>query len=180
MSVGIIRRKTGSKHVVNLLSQLGVSVSYYNVELYETSTIMNPPRLVINNAFVLFVFDNTDHNVRTLDGRKTFHCLGGIVIHTPQDEVKYLGGVKRLKEMLSADSNQALCPCSRGGFKENRVCFDRCSENRRMEAIRPNLLNLLMVQMCGFTEYTDMKRLYGRMFEIRIFRAVGYYLPTIH
>lgn len=97
-----VYRKTGSKLIVDLLSKLGVSSSYYNIQLYEASSIIDPPKVNIDNAFIQFVFDNTDHNVRTLDGHETFHCLGGIAVYTPESEVSLEGGSKRCTKMPSA------------------------------------------------------------------------------
>ncbi|CAH2009827.1 unnamed protein product [Acanthoscelides obtectus] len=70
---------------------------------FQASTIVNPPRLIIEKPFVQFVFDNTDHNVRTLDGRETFHCLGGIQVYTPEHEITQCGSVEKLTEMPSAN-----------------------------------------------------------------------------
>nr|CAH7764460.1 unnamed protein product [Callosobruchus chinensis] len=98
-----VLRKTGSKLIVNLLNKLGVSASYYHTQLYEASTIMDPPNMRKENAFVQFVFDNTDHNVNTMDGHETFHCLGGIPVYTPRDTVSYEGGTKKCIQMPSAE-----------------------------------------------------------------------------
>ncbi|XP_058806652.1 uncharacterized protein LOC131673029 [Phymastichus coffea] len=73
-----VYRKTGSRIVIDLLSKFGVCASYSSIQLYEASTIINSPIHHVDSAFVQFIFDNTDHNVGTLDGRETFHCLGGV------------------------------------------------------------------------------------------------------
>lgn len=105
LALGIyIYRKTGSRLIIDLLSKCGVCASYYSIQLYEASAIMDPPNIHIENAFVQYVFDNTDHNVQTLDGRETFHCLGGIAVYTPDHEVEYEGGSKKLKKMPSAST----------------------------------------------------------------------------
>lgn len=96
-----VYRKTGSRLIIELLSKLGVCASYYSIQLHEASTIMDPPTTNIDKAFVQFVFDNTDHNVGTLDGHETFHCLGGIAAYTPSSSISYEGGSKKLKEMPS-------------------------------------------------------------------------------
>ncbi|KAI4486124.1 hypothetical protein M0804_006613 [Polistes exclamans] len=46
------------------------------------------------------VFDNTDHNVGTLDGHNTYYCLGGIIIYTPEEKTNYEGWTKKLKNAL--------------------------------------------------------------------------------
>lgn len=40
--------------------------------------ILYPQQNAYNNAYSQFVFDNADHNVNTIDGRNTFHPMGGI------------------------------------------------------------------------------------------------------
>nr|CAI5850447.1 unnamed protein product [Callosobruchus analis] len=60
---------------------------------------MDPPNMVKENAFVQFVFDNTDHNVNTMDGHETLHCLGGIAVYTPRDALSYEGGTKKCIRM---------------------------------------------------------------------------------
>ncbi|CAG9765884.1 unnamed protein product [Ceutorhynchus assimilis] len=79
-----IYRKTGSRQIIDMLDQMGVSVSYHHLQQYETSVILNPPDMTIEDGVhVQHVFDNTDHNVGSLDGHYTCHCLGGIAIYTP-------------------------------------------------------------------------------------------------
>lgn len=95
-----IHRKTGSKLVIDLLCKLGLCASYHNIKLFELSNIMDSPKMnVEENSFVQFVFDNTDHNFATLDGRETLHCLGGIAVYTPEENISYEGGSKKLKIM---------------------------------------------------------------------------------
>ncbi|KAJ8672056.1 hypothetical protein QAD02_003315 [Eretmocerus hayati] len=98
-----IYRKTGSKLIIQILSKLGVVASYHCILLYEASVIMDPPKIITGEVFLQFVFDNTDHNVATLDGFFTFHCLGGIAIFTPAHEIRFEGGSIRLKKMPTAD-----------------------------------------------------------------------------
>ncbi|XP_034947844.1 uncharacterized protein [Chelonus insularis] len=94
-----IYRKTGSKLAINLLNRLGICSSYHNIQLHEASTIIHPQTTKIENAFVQYVFDNTDHNASTSDGRETFHCLGGIAAYTPADHISYEGST--IKELPS-------------------------------------------------------------------------------
>ncbi|XP_044003051.1 uncharacterized protein LOC122848794 [Aphidius gifuensis] len=94
-----VLRKTGSKLIIDILSSLGVCPSYYHLRLYEASVLLDPPKLIINEAYSQYVFDNTDHNVITIDGHKTFHCLGGIWVLTPDHEVSLEGESKKLSKM---------------------------------------------------------------------------------
>ncbi|CAH2101247.1 unnamed protein product [Euphydryas editha] len=58
----------------------------------------------VENSFVQFVFDNTDHNVKTLDGKETCHCLGGIASYTPEWSISYEGIPVKLKKMPTTQS----------------------------------------------------------------------------
>lgn len=40
--------------------------------------------MTTENGFIQFVFNNTEHNVGTLDWKETSHCLDGIAIYTPE------------------------------------------------------------------------------------------------
>lgn len=104
LSIGIyILRKTGKRQIVDLLYKLGVCASYEAVQLFETSTVLDPPeKKIIDNFFVQYIFDNTDHNVYTLDGRQTFHCLGEIAAYTPGQALTFEGGSKKLNKMPKA------------------------------------------------------------------------------
>ncbi|XP_034939489.1 uncharacterized protein [Chelonus insularis] len=75
-----IYRKTRSKLAISLLNRLGVCSSYHNIQLHEASTIIHPQETKIEDAFVQYVFDNTNHNASTLDGRET-----NIIPDTPYD-----------------------------------------------------------------------------------------------
>lgn len=48
-----VYRKTGSRLIIDLLSKIAVCSSYHNLQLYEASTIIDPPKMNIDdNAFV--------------------------------------------------------------------------------------------------------------------------------
>lgn len=94
-----IYRKCGSKLIIDILSKLGTCATYHSVQLHEASTIMDPPKFNLNNAIVQFLFDNTDHNVATLDGHKSFHCLAGIAVYTPHYKVLCERGSKKPTKM---------------------------------------------------------------------------------
>ncbi|KAG5861750.1 hypothetical protein JTB14_003409 [Gonioctena quinquepunctata] len=60
-----INRKSGSKLIVNLLSNLGVCASYYDVALHETSAIKAEVTQITPPVFAQYVYDNADHNAQT-------------------------------------------------------------------------------------------------------------------
>ncbi|CAG5109356.1 Protein of unknown function [Cotesia congregata] len=104
-----VHRKAGSKLIIDLLSKLGICATYYSLQLFEASTIKNLPEVIIDDdTFVQFVFGNTDHNVGTLDGQETFHCLGGIAAYCPKENISYQGGSKKLKKMPTAHEIASL------------------------------------------------------------------------
>lgn len=99
-----ILRKTGKRQVVDLLNKLGVCASYDALQLYETIIFLDPPKQIVSNhAFVQFVFDNTDHNISTLDRKKTFHCLGGVAAYTPSNFFDFEGHSRKLTKIPNAD-----------------------------------------------------------------------------
>lgn len=79
-----INRKSGSKLMVNLLFNLGVCASYYDVALHEMSAIKAEVTTITPPVFGQYVYDNADHNAQTLDGKNTIHVAAGIVaLHPP-------------------------------------------------------------------------------------------------
>ncbi|GBN30185.1 hypothetical protein AVEN_104452-1 [Araneus ventricosus] len=50
---------------------LASPISYSEIYKYETSMTMN-------TLSEVQVFDNADHNTRTVDGHRTFHVMGGV------------------------------------------------------------------------------------------------------
>lgn len=88
-SLGIhLHRAYDSKYLNKLLFCLGLSCSYEEALSFATSaTLAEEPKIALG-AFTQMVFDNADINVRTLDGRNTFHAMGGIICASPHDSVK--------------------------------------------------------------------------------------------
>ena len=83
----------GSKWLINELYKLGFCVSYDEVLKYKqtvlkatnVNNILSPS---LKGCFTQWVGDNIDHNIRTLDGKNTFHGMGVIAISTPSSEIK--------------------------------------------------------------------------------------------
>ncbi|KAJ8888474.1 hypothetical protein PR048_007964 [Dryococelus australis] len=88
-------RHLRSRHIINLLHNLGCSVSYSENCKYETSVTVNTSSEVQDNGFVQFVFDNAYHNTRTVDGHGTFHVMGGVQCVTPSSVVQTSSPVPR-------------------------------------------------------------------------------------
>lgn len=77
----------GSRNFIKICSSLGYSASYYETEVYLQSLLEAGEPEIERGNFFLFVFDNIDINLRTLDGKDTFHALGGIECITPKTAV---------------------------------------------------------------------------------------------
>ena len=81
----------GSKWLVNHLAKLGFSISYNEVTRYKQSVVksINTVESEIRpypEAFTQWIADNIDHNVRTLDGKNSFHGMGIIATSIPGRE----------------------------------------------------------------------------------------------
>ncbi|CAH2218497.1 jg2186 [Pararge aegeria aegeria] len=92
----MLNKKYGSKDLIRILNSLGFCCSYDETQLFESSLLAHPQQNVYNNAYTQFVFDNADHNVNTIDGRNTFHAMGGIQIVTPHTSVTSNKFINRL------------------------------------------------------------------------------------
>lgn len=99
----MINKKYGSKELLKILSSLGFCATYEESLLFEASVLSHPQTLILNDSYFQFVFDNADHNVNTIDGKNTFHAMGGIEIITPSDSISGSECVSRLKKIPSAD-----------------------------------------------------------------------------
>ena len=86
-----IKRKTGSKIVINWANKFGHGVSYDDVLILETRLAMEQtkdqihrsfsPAIIQPSRFVTFVWDNNDINPESLKGL-SLHCTNGIVIQS--------------------------------------------------------------------------------------------------
>ncbi|GBP33878.1 hypothetical protein EVAR_20989_1 [Eumeta japonica] len=97
-----INRKSGSKVIVNLLSNLGVCASYYDVALHEVSAIKAEITTVTPPVFAQYIYDNADHNAQTIDGKNTIHVAAGIAAINPPSALGTDSPVPKLKKLLEA------------------------------------------------------------------------------
>ena len=91
-----IHRKYGSKDLIELMNNLGFSQSYWEVQWYEYSVMADQSDQQDPDGFLQHVFDNADFNIRTIDGRGTFHSMGGIQCSTPASNSGSVGATKRV------------------------------------------------------------------------------------
>lgn len=89
--------------MISIFNSLGNSCSYNEVRRYEASVTMQKELKIDIDAFVQFVYDNADFNVDTLDGKFTFHNLGGIMIITPKSMVHPREKIERLAKIPTAE-----------------------------------------------------------------------------
>lgn len=105
-------KKYGSSNLINVLSSLGFSASYNSISLFEDSCAFHPARNILPHAFSQFVFDNADFNSNTIDGKNTFHAMGGIQCVTPYDSIEADSSLPRVSKRIpaSAKSTVGLIP----------------------------------------------------------------------
>jgi hypothetical protein len=78
-----LHRRYGSKILIDTLHNLGMCASYKEAVKYESSVTLNAQATINPDSYLQLVFDNADHNLNTIDGRNTFHAMGGIQCVTP-------------------------------------------------------------------------------------------------
>lgn len=97
----MIHKKFAAKGLIECLYNIGLCASYSETVRFETSIVSDPENLtLLPDSYLQFVFDNADHNTATIDGKNTFHCIGGIMCVTPVSSVKTDSEVTRLKGTL--------------------------------------------------------------------------------
>lgn len=99
-------RKYDSRMMVDMLHTFGMCCSYDEARRYQASLLAAGTPFPNNEeAFVQFVFDNADWNVSSLDGKKSFHSMGGLKCTTPRSNTSspHVLNVLRLKHTPSAD-----------------------------------------------------------------------------
>ena len=75
-----------SRFLIDSLNAHGFCASYSTVKKYERSAAVTQGTDIpgiTEGSFVQYVADNVDHNIRTLDGKGTFHGMGIIATVTP-------------------------------------------------------------------------------------------------
>ena len=104
-----MHRHFGSRFLIDSLNKHGYCASYNEVLNYERCTAISQgtkiPGLNTSdtetNHFIQYTADNVDHNLRTLDGRGTFHGMGIIVSTTPRLNCRSV--IPRLKDVSTVD-----------------------------------------------------------------------------
>ena len=84
-----VKRKTGSRSLIDCLNRLVHTISYHELNSLETAfsetqvehqlVLAYVPPAVQSSIFLTFVYDSCDHNPETLT-RAAMHCTNGIII----------------------------------------------------------------------------------------------------
>lgn len=98
-------QKYASKDLIRLLHSLGLCSTYDEATRFQASvTVQNKSSLKLpSNSFSQFVFDNIDHDTRTIDGKNTLHAMAGIQVVTPIPTNGFQDEVPRLKKIPPAE-----------------------------------------------------------------------------
>ena len=83
----------GSRWLIDELHQVGFSASYSEVTRFKQSAVIEEDTSSILHSipcgtFTQFVGDNVDHNICTLDGKRTFHGMGILAASTYKDGIQ--------------------------------------------------------------------------------------------
>ena len=116
-----------SKWLINELSHLGFSISYEEITRYKHSVIASEEEGIenlLNGKFTQWVGDNVDHNVRTIDGKNTFHGMGIIAVgtRTREQEPSESARIPRLRSLLKAKNITELKNFSIKWYEPDEVC----------------------------------------------------------
>ena len=96
----------GSRWLIDKLFNLDFSVSYSEVQRFkqtvacslETQNVISEN--LEGNSFIHFIADNIDHNLNTLDGKRTFHGMGVIAAITPKGDISDDVIISRPKKLI--------------------------------------------------------------------------------
>ena len=97
----MLHKKFASKRIIDILSNIGTCASYREVILYQDSALVAGLLQLKDGVFSEFIYDNGDIQRRTIDGKNTFHSMGGIMTVTPENCYKSKEKILRLKANLS-------------------------------------------------------------------------------
>lgn len=95
----MMHKKHAWKTRIDSLSALEVCASYHETLLLQESITADLERVNLGNSHMQCILDNADHNTRMIDGRNTFHVMGGIICATPASEVKSQKQIVKLNRL---------------------------------------------------------------------------------
>lgn len=105
----MIHSKYVAKNLIDALHNISLIESYSETERFEKSIVNDPEKFtLIDRPFIQFVSDNADHNTATIDGKKTWHCMGNIMCVTPGSSVQSNNKSYRLKKNALPSNNTEI------------------------------------------------------------------------
>ena len=117
----MIHTKFAARGLIDCLYNIGLCESYAETVRFENSLVNDPEHFdFIGDTYLQFVYDNADHNTATIDGKNTFHCMGGIMCATPSSSVNFNNCVPRLKGTLSTSTDGTFGFLPLTDFKNNK------------------------------------------------------------
>lgn len=143
LGVGVyIHRRYASKQLIQLLNSLGFCVNMAVVHRYEFSVLSSEKRPSPHaRSFTQFCFDNADFNTRTLDGRNTFHCMGGINCTAPA-VVHPEPSLPRLREVPNASVIAAMGKFNISWYRKPPYSGLKDIEIKELSITAPHTLSL--------------------------------------
>lgn len=132
----MMHKKYASKGLIDSLSNLGLCSSYKETLRFEASIINDPANHSCSpDSYIQFIYDNADHNTCTIDGKNTFHAMGGIMAVTPSSTVSSKKSISRLKRIPSSED------IGKFGFIELKRFEKKNSEGLKLVLIEDILEN---------------------------------------
>ena len=115
----------GSKWLLNELSKLGFTMSYDEVCRFKQVVIQsgNDYHEDGKAQFIQYSADNVDHNIRTLDGRGTFHGMGIISMQIDNERRRKESNSKNIRRFTKKKSSGVLE--NKGVQIENYITLNR-------------------------------------------------------
>lgn len=118
----MMHTKFSARGLIDCLCNIGLCSSYSETIRFENSIINDPEQVeILADAYLQFIYDNADHNTATIDGKNTFHCMGGIMCVTPASSVTCKSKIPRLKgriPKINTSNTSGFLPLT--DFKNNK------------------------------------------------------------
>lgn len=100
----LIDKTFSARDIINAISYSGICTSYKETLHFEASTLKDPDDNKTSvAAYLQYIYDNTDHNTSTLDGKNTFHVMGEGKVVTPESGVTVKKSIAKLLTIPSAE-----------------------------------------------------------------------------
>jgi len=100
-------------NVLDILSTLGFAVTYKETLMYEVVIVYHPQPHILSpesGALILYIADNADINVYTIDSYNTAHIMGIIKIITPISAVIAEEPIAKYKTSTAKDFGSRMYP----------------------------------------------------------------------